>query len=575
MICPSCGENISDESKFCAKCGASVTKIVAAEDANPNPTETAAAVAAGAPDVADAEGAAGTADTAAPADAPAPATAEKPARKRSRAPIIVAIIVAAAIIGGLAAFFISSAPKAPAIALTIVAPGYDEGSSPIPIRIKGKTDAGESVNRVGLFTLADKGIDLEPGTYKIAPAGSPVTSTGGIYSYDKKSIEVTVSDNPDKVGEETPSVTFNYAPIPVEDVTQDDIDAVKKWIGKSDMDEAAATSSIERLETSVEEATTIKTPLFEFKIPEYWRGKVEWEVSENTPDALIKGDRPLLELVKVYAKPGEGNPLDKREEILVVYTTTDNEYPYPGNVDTYNSVTQVNRNGVTTVASVTQWYNGFRGVGQADLDKKTNYLMDLQTGGKGTMPRGMYDAPGNFDLCKEFLNKELELTVYESEAAQTASDKAAKEAEEQARKAEEEAEEQARKAEEERVAQIEADKQAAYTSNPGVVEIGEEYDTFRYTMTGVVRTGIYPNAATGSDEKVYWLELPQEVEVTGSKYGDVSGNKIIIGSDFAQYIDEVVSINMGFGIRSTANIAEAQVSVIWATNPELARDFRH
>ena len=42
--------------------------------------------------------------------------------------------------------------------------------------------------------------------------------------------------------------------------------------------------------------------------------------------------------------------------------------------------------------------------------------------------------------------------------------------------------------------------------------------------------------------------------------GDVIGNKIIIGSDFAQYIDEVVSINMGFGIRSTANIAEAQVS---------------
>lgn len=113
-------------------------------------------------------------------------------------------------------------------------------------------------------------------------------------------------------------------------------------------------------------------------------------------------------------------------------------------------------------------------------------------------------------------------------------------------------------------ATLEKEKQAALASNPSTVtgdnKLGTSAPT--YTFTGTVRTKYVSGTTPGMSGDVWYLELPNSIEVTGTQYAGVSSKNIILGKSYASYKDKVISISTRVGVESTASIPEAQVSEI-------------
>ena len=170
--------------------------------------------------------------------------------------------------------------------------------------------------------------------------------------------------------------------------------------------DSASSSAAADADDEEEDKYHVVTSAFSFDIPEYWRDKVRWEVKENEADAPIHGDKPLLSEVKVYALPDKDKGLAQEQELCTIYATVGDWVA--GTVDTYyQPCAGVEDQGIFTEIAVVGWTNGMK-----PDEPGLAYLVDLQTGGKGSVPVGYYmAASGSAEALEDFTEKELRSSI--------------------------------------------------------------------------------------------------------------------------------------------------------------------
>lgn len=120
------------------------------------------------------------------------------------------------------------------VALVLAIPGYGTGSSPIPLRVTGTTESGSPVSGVRIVSQAHGWLALHPGTYDLEAAGSPVTGSGGTFAVPKGAWHVVVTSQDAQVtapnGTVSDRVSMTYRALGPEDVTEDDVAAIRGWM---------------------------------------------------------------------------------------------------------------------------------------------------------------------------------------------------------------------------------------------------------------------------------------------------------------------------------------------------------
>lgn len=318
MVCPYCGAELADEARFCVGCGAALDGTQAMPVAEP-------------------------------AVAPAPVGSPAPS-KRPKKGVVIAIVCAAVIVvsggGGLAYHLYQqhvqeqeqyeSAHSKHALVVNVKAEGWDtdNGTSRVPVCVKGKTVDGKKVDKVEYVASDGSGIKLIQGKYTLKAAGSPIAADGTIYQVPCTKAELTLDDAFAK-GEkidlaelaEQDSV-LNFTPIDAADVTDDEInDAVTLAMAYKGKDapnvDALQHAATNRRDTAVaakkaaeEEAARqaeeqrkaaarhIEAQTFSVDLPEYWDGRVTVEVDGDTITVRSK----LYPSRVVIALTGSANP---------------------------------------------------------------------------------------------------------------------------------------------------------------------------------------------------------------------------------------------------------------------------
>ena len=407
MYCSQCGSELPDSASFCNQCGAPLPGNAAEAEASEQP-----AAASGTAENASAAEAAQAQPSTQPQTQPAPDVQPgKPKRKGLVIGIIaaVAVIVIAAVV--LLVVLPNLGSKTAAVTFSVQNEGFQNSSSPIPVRIEGTDAEGNAVS--GLFGVdpATMTLNLPEGSFAIAPAGNIVNPDGSILrTMYREAVEVVVAPEGDSFGagmialidgEEKP-ISFTYETVSLDKVTWEDIDNVQSWTSemaeesaegakvespiKGGTEPANAPAYYDGLTNAVDSYYHVVTESFEFDIPEYWWGKVHWEIHEGESDININNQEPLISSVKVFATPDPANNLDADAELATVCSSVGalsvnvpDLYSIPGD--------PVEDNGIFVQAFVTNWT-----VGMDPVNPATPYLCDLQTEGKGTVPEWSYNA---------------------------------------------------------------------------------------------------------------------------------------------------------------------------------------
>ena len=243
MFCGKCGAHIDDDSKFCRECGAPVIDSLAPDDSpttmlDPTPAATPAAPATPAVPVAPLTPAALTQmlpPTEAQEFEPEP---EPEPQKRSYLPIIVGIIIAVLVVGGIFGFRMYSqhqqqvaqeqaearANAEHPVTFAVELPTTN-AMGPIPVSIQGETQSGESVQVAGNIKSDGTGIALKNGSYTVHVIASPLVD-GGITLTTPDDVTIALGDlDPDAsfTAPESAKLVFGIAD-PAE-VTDDQIQA--------------------------------------------------------------------------------------------------------------------------------------------------------------------------------------------------------------------------------------------------------------------------------------------------------------------------------------------------------------
>lgn len=316
MDCPHCHAMLTDGARFCPYCGNALDAV--ADSSDPGGSVPPAS-----------KPTPGTGNTAeAPfASMPEPSPQKRPRRKAVM--IAIACVAAFAVAGGGGALYYMHqqqveqqeayelAHSKHAVIVKVSAEGWDtaNGSSRVPVRVKGKDTDGKKVNKVFYVDSSGNGIKLIQGKYKIRAAGSPIAADGTVYQVPCTSAELTLDDAFSK-GEkidladlaEKDSI-FDFTPIEAVDVTDDDISAAYAYAskdkGKGAADaEALSQAATKRRDDAVaakkaadEEAARkaeeerkaaarhIEAQTFSVDLPEYWDGRVT---------AKVEGDKITL-----------------------------------------------------------------------------------------------------------------------------------------------------------------------------------------------------------------------------------------------------------------------------------------
>lgn len=79
-----------------------------------------------------------------------------------------------------------------AVAISITAPNYSEGSTRIPLHVTGTDLDGKKVDKVAYVSGGKDTLKLRQGTYQIQPVASPILADGTVYQVPKDGVEVTV-----------------------------------------------------------------------------------------------------------------------------------------------------------------------------------------------------------------------------------------------------------------------------------------------------------------------------------------------------------------------------------------------
>ena len=125
--------------------------------------------------------------------------------------------------------------------------------------------------------------------------------------------------------------------------------------------------------------------------------------------------------------------------------------------------------------------------------------------------------------------------------------------------------------------QLEQEKQAALDANPEVVYAQPSKSSDVVTMTGVVDVQQGEENLGNGPQKmdVKMIHLPRQVTVSGTQYGDVSSDIVILQNDVdtSNLVGKTVQFNMRLNVRATASIASAKFSPIIASDTTVARVF--
>ena len=120
----------------------------------------------------------------------------------------------------------------------------------------------------------------------------------------------------------------------------------------------------------------------------------------------------------------------------------------------------------------------------------------------------------------------------------------------------------------------EKNRQSALAANPSVIRsVPDTQNSEVVTLTGTVRRTFADYYFMGSPYPIYYLELPAEVTVTGTQYGSISKDKLILPDGFESYVGKTVSVRTQVSIRPTASIPEAQFTMLWCFNTTFQRVF--
>lgn len=164
MYCTKCGTFLPANAQFCPNCGAPAP-LAASQPAPASPQ--------------DATGGLPTPPTLVQTPA---SPSGNPNRRRLTIALccaaLASVVLAVLIIGQPSPRAANSVP----VGLKVSAPNYAAGTdSPLPIRVTGKTSAGDDVNEVHFVKPGDATLYMPPGTYKLSLAASPLLASGDVY----------------------------------------------------------------------------------------------------------------------------------------------------------------------------------------------------------------------------------------------------------------------------------------------------------------------------------------------------------------------------------------------------------
>lgn len=130
----------------------------------------------------------------------------------------------------------------------------------------------------------------------------------------------------------------------------------------------------------------------------------------------------------------------------------------------------------------------------------------------------------------------------------------------------------AKEAAEERMKQ---EKEAALAGNKRTYEsTNDGSEGPRAQITGVVCKHETHDRIADKDVTVYTLRVPEKVSVVGTQYGEVEDDEVIVSGDVVgDYVDEVVTLEGSFSVRSTASIPEAEFSALYCNSARVVNDY--
>ena len=269
MFCPACGQQIADDSSFCAFCGAKVEAPAGAAPApditGPIPVVETPAGATPAPDatgpipvVAPPAGAATAPETTGPipvveAPADAPSAPSAPSEKRRRIVIAASAAVTVAIAALIAVFvvvpMVGPLPES-TVQLNIVAPGLDEGSSPIAVHVVGRDARGNEVDRTGYLNTGHDGLSLPDGTYEVTLLASPISAGGDLYQVEGVTAELVVDSANKEAAQTGPELVLQVAD--PSELPPDAIDAARQYAQEGGMPAEQVDALLTRADGEVE-----------------------------------------------------------------------------------------------------------------------------------------------------------------------------------------------------------------------------------------------------------------------------------------------------------------------------------
>lgn len=134
--------------------------------------------------------------------------------------------VALAVWGGSQAFVTMLPGKVP-VRVVVDVPGLDVSTgSRVPLRLVGVTEDGDTVDEIAFVDQAGDGLSVEPGTYEVSVAGSPIAGDGTVYSVPEA---VVAFDVPAVADAQLDADPFKLEPLSPQDTTEQSIDDAYRY----------------------------------------------------------------------------------------------------------------------------------------------------------------------------------------------------------------------------------------------------------------------------------------------------------------------------------------------------------
>lgn len=242
MYCVNCGAEIKDDATFCTKCGAKT-------QAEENETITPAAA-----DVSVQETAQAVAPAVAVTDSAAPDNEPADSQPKKKPAIIIAIAVAVVIVvAAIGVFVFMQAQKHEKTHALVTVPinvtYTDDGANDpigVPLIIEGTDLDNKHVEQRFLAPATGGDIELQAGSYTVRVSGPTPSKTGEVYQEQGESsitLEVPVPDEGDSKSSTpvaNPTIDVTLEPLPIESVTEEDIEKMEEWMEAFDVSPSEA-----------------------------------------------------------------------------------------------------------------------------------------------------------------------------------------------------------------------------------------------------------------------------------------------------------------------------------------------